>query len=386
MKAGIAALVAGYVLSQFYRACLAVLTPVLSAELGATAGELSRASGMWFLCFAVMQLPVGAALDRFGPRVLTAGLLALGGGGGAALFALAQGPTGVIWAMALIGVGCSPVLMASYYIFARQFPPRMFATLGGAVVAAGSLGNVAGTVPLALMVEAIGWRTTLWGLTGLTLLVAAVILTFVRNPPAHESGGRGGSVFDILRLRVLWPLFPLLTVNYVVGAALRGLWVGPYMRDSYGMGAEGIGWVSLAMGLAMILGNLVYGPLDRLFGTRKWVILVGNALCGLILVMLAAWSGAPLGVAVALIALAGMTGASFPLIIAHTRAFAPPHLAGRAVTLMNLFSIAGAGVFQYASGWVFAASGGSYPVLFLFFGLPLLAGALVYAFGRDNLA
>ena len=57
-------LVLGYVLSQFYRAFLAVLTPALEADLGATSGDLAFASGLWFLTFAIMQIPVGEALDR----------------------------------------------------------------------------------------------------------------------------------------------------------------------------------------------------------------------------------------------------------------------------------------------------------------------------------
>ena len=60
MKTGIACLVGAYVLSQFYRAFLAVLTPDLGRDLGATAGDLAWASGLWFLAFAAMQIPVGA--------------------------------------------------------------------------------------------------------------------------------------------------------------------------------------------------------------------------------------------------------------------------------------------------------------------------------------
>jgi hypothetical protein len=129
MRAGLVFLVAGYVLSQFYRAFLAVLTPILGAEIGATPGDLAVSSGIWFLIFAVMQVPVGEALDRIGPRLTASVLLGLGGGGGALVFALAGGPWAVHVAMALIGIGCSPVLMASYYIFARQFPAAQFATL-----------------------------------------------------------------------------------------------------------------------------------------------------------------------------------------------------------------------------------------------------------------
>ena len=57
MRIGIAALILAYVLSQFYRAFLAVLTPVLKADLGVTAADLASASGWWFLAFAAMQVP-----------------------------------------------------------------------------------------------------------------------------------------------------------------------------------------------------------------------------------------------------------------------------------------------------------------------------------------
>jgi hypothetical protein len=81
---------------------------------------------------------------------------------------------------------------------------------------------------------------------------------------------------------------------------------------------------------------------------------------------------------------------SFPLLMAHGRAFFPPHLVGRGVTLLNLFGIGGVGVFQVISGRVYeAASIGATPAeafgtLFGFFALVLLVGCLAYAFSRDR--
>ena len=152
MRAGLAALVFAYVLSQFYRAFLAVLTPVLEADLGATKEDLAFASGAWFLAFALMQIPVGEALDRIGPR-WTAAFALMVGAVGAGVFALATSPMMLVLAMALIGVGCSPVLMASYFIFARQFSPAVFGTLAGATIGIGSLGNIGSSLPLTMAVE-----------------------------------------------------------------------------------------------------------------------------------------------------------------------------------------------------------------------------------------
>ncbi len=131
MRVGIITLIVAYVLSQFYRAFLAVMTPALKADLGATPEDLAQASGAWFLVFALMQIPVGWALDNIGPRKVAAGLLALGGAGGAAMFAMASSPDHILYAMVLIGIGCSPVLMASYFIFARLYSPAVFGTLAG---------------------------------------------------------------------------------------------------------------------------------------------------------------------------------------------------------------------------------------------------------------
>src|SRR5690606_13030161 len=211
MKAGISALVAGYVLSQFYRAFLAVLSPVLGQEIGASAADLALSSGIWFFVFALMQIPVGMALDRLGPRRTASVLLAAGGAGGAAVFAAAGGPGAIHLAMALIGIGCSPVLMASYFIFARQFPPAVFGTLAGAVIGVGSLGNIAGAAPLASLVGWLGWRLSLLCLSGATLAIAAAIFAFVRDPaPVPRPAGGDGGFGQLIRVPGLWAFLPLM--------------------------------------------------------------------------------------------------------------------------------------------------------------------------------
>lgn len=388
MRAGIACLVLAYVLSQFFRACLAVLTPVLKADLGASAADLASASGLWFLTFAAMQLPVGWALDRVGPRLTTALLFGLFGAGGALLFALAQGPGAVRLAMALIGIGCAPVLMASYYIYARSFSPVVFGTLAGATLGFGSLGNIAGSLPLAWSVAVFGWRETLFALAALTLLLALATALWVRDP-VRVTGATRGSVFELLKIPAMWVILPLMAVNYLPAAALRGLWVGPYYADVFAADAAGIGRVTLVMGLAMVIGNFAYGPLDRLLGSRKWVVFGGNLAA--VACLLALWAAPAAGgwQTVALLAGVGLFGASFPMIMAHGRAFFPPHLVGRGVTLMNLFSIGATGLAQVFTGWLHKAvpaapATAPYQALFLFFALALLVGVLIYTFAEDR--
>ncbi|UWQ37001.1 MFS transporter [Leisingera aquaemixtae] len=389
MQAGLVLLCLAYVLSQFFRAFLAVLSGVLGQDIGAAPDDLAFASGMWFLSFAAMQLPVGWALDHAGPRRTAAVLLLLGGGGGAALFAAATTPLHVSIAMFLIGIGCSPVLMASYYIFARQYPPARFATLAALMLGVGSAGNLVASYPTALAVDLFGWRGTLAGLAAVSVAVAAGIFVTVSDPDKPD-GELKGSVFDLLKMPAMWAVFPLMLVAYAPSGALRGLWIGPYLSDLYGLSTQAVGLATLVMGAAMIAGTFAYGPLDRMLGTRKWVILGGNLLACLALGGLIMATGAPVWVPVAMMAAVGFFGASFPVIMAHGRAFVPPHLAGRGVTLLNLFGIGGVGIMQFATGRIHAEMAGADPALpytgiFGFFLLCLAAGCLIYLLSRDSM-
>ena len=388
MRADLILLCFAYVLSQFFRAFLAVLTQVLKTDVGATPEDLAFASGLWFLIFAAMQIPVGAALDRIGPRLTSSVLLLIGGGGGALLFSIATTPAHINIAMALIGIGCSPVLMASYYIFARSYPPAQFATLAALMLGVGSVGNLVASYPMAWATEAIGWRMSLVALAAFSALTAIGLGLMVKDPPkvAHDEKG---SVLDLLKMPALWLLFPLMFVNYMPAAGIRGLWIGPYLSDVFTMTTAQVGTATLVMGVAMILGTLAYGPADRIFKTRKWVIIVGNTMVALNCFALALLiDNGPLA-SIALMAAIGFFGAAFPLIIAHARSFLPPHLTGRGVTLMNLFAIGGVGVMQPLSGKLHTALSlqspvMAYQVLFLVFGFLVLIGVVIYLFSQDR--
>ena len=391
MNAGILLLGLAYVLSQFFRAFLAVLTPVLGQDIGATPDDLADASGLWFIAFAAMQIPVGWALDTYGPRRTAAWLLLIGGGGGAAVFAVATSTLHINIAMALIGVGCAPVLMASYYIFARDYPAAQFAFLASLMVGLGSIGNLVASYPMALAADTVGWRAALWGLAAVSALVALGTLIWVRDPAAVE-GEAKGSLLELFRLRVLWFIYPIIGVSYAISGAIRGLWIGPYLADTFAANTSLIGTASLLMGIAMIAGAFAYGAADTRLPSRKWMIAGGSLIvlaCGMALIGLPAQN---LWLSVALMCAIGFFGATYPVLIAHGRSFLPPHLIGRGVTMLNLFSIGGVGVIQFASGRVYAtaqatgAADQAYVNVFILFAACLAAGLAVYLFSRDSTA
>ncbi|MDA0700592.1 MAG: MFS transporter, partial [bacterium] len=69
------AFLAAYLLSYFFRSTNAVLADDLRRDAGLGPEQLGLMTSLFFLVFAAAQLPLGAALDRWGPRWVPAGLM-----------------------------------------------------------------------------------------------------------------------------------------------------------------------------------------------------------------------------------------------------------------------------------------------------------------------
>lgn len=380
---GLAILVVGYGLSQFYRSFLAVLTEVLARDTGAGPEDLAVSSGLWFVSFAVMQLPVGWGLDRLGPRRTVGWLFAIGGAGGAAVFALAVQPWHIHASMILLGAGCAPVLMGAYFILARGYPARVFGMLAGVIVGIGGLGNILGASPLVRATEAFGWRETMWGLTLFTAAVALAVLALVRDPPAEAGAAPSGSLRELLGIRALWWLLPVTGFNYACFAALRGVWAAPYLQEVFGADQRLVGHATLVMGLAMIAGSFAFGPIARVIGLRR-TGLMGTAVSCVTLVVMWLWPDHSVTLAVWLLGAVGLGGANYAILMAHGRAFMPAHLVGRGITFLNMISLGGVGLLQFGSRPVYQALSGSgdaahtFAMLFLLFLIPLTVALILY--------
>src|SRR5262245_58145522 len=155
----VATLIAIYIVSQFLRNSIGVIAPNLAAELALSPAELGLLSSVYFFTFAAVQIPVGMALDRFGPRLC----LVVGAAitvAGSIVFASATSPGVLILGRGMLGLGTAGFLVSSLAVYARRFPSDRFATLTGLQVGIGTVGTLVATAPLAVSTATIGWRNS----------------------------------------------------------------------------------------------------------------------------------------------------------------------------------------------------------------------------------
>jgi len=374
---------AGYFLSYFYRSANAVIASDLSREMGLAAGELGLMTSLFFAAFAAAQIPLGMALDRFGPRFVTPALM-LAGVAGSLLFGLAQDFALLAAGRALIGVGMAGILMGALKAFSRWFPAARYSTMSGLLVGIGSAGALMAATPLAWLNLTVGWRAVFLGGAGAILLVAAAILLGTRNTPPGVPWV--GQTVDLGGLRVVfgdvrfWRMALLIFCTNGALLAYQGLWAGPYLHDVLGLDAIARGNVLLVMSLGVTIGFLASGWLSDRFGLAQ-VVSLGAAVFVAAQVVMACHP--PLAVVAAAFLAFGLFGGFTIMLLAQPRLVFPLTITGQATTATNLFGIGGTFLIQWWIGLVVdifpVDAAGSYPPEAYTAALLLTAGATLLA-------
>ncbi len=349
-------------ISNFHRAAIGVIAPELAAELSMGPGALGAANTAFFGALLVAQVPVGVALDRIGPRRLVAWLTALAVLGAAAQ-ALAWDAASFLLARFLLGLGCAASFMSAVVLAGRWHRGPALTRAISVTFAWSQCGILLAGAPLAVLAGLAGWRGAFLLSAALTAALGALWWALARDDPPGAPPRvppREGLAEILLgqaavwRVPGLWRILSLHSVAYAAMATLLALWAGPFLHEVHGLSPAGRGWVLLAMGLAVPLGQLLVPPAERALGRGRAVA----AMCGaVILALLGLAAGPPLGVAVALLVLVCAGSAYSVLLVTQGRMLFPDHLVGRGVTSVNLAQVVGSAALPALMGVVVGAAG-----------------------------
>ncbi len=281
------AFASAYFLSALLRAVTATLAPVFSAELALGAADLGLLAGAFFFGFAAMQLPLGAALDRYGPR-RTLLVLLLVAVCGCAAFALARSLPALIVARACIGAGLGGCLMSALTSYRRWYSPVAQLRANSWMLMAGSLGMVASTLPVQALLPVVGWRGLFWLLSGLLLLsmllVAWLVPADAKRQPTPVPAGPGtpagaqqaseGSIHpgygSIMRHPVFLAMAPLGFFAYGGLIAIQSLWAGPWLTRVSGFTPAQAAQGLFTINVCMLLAFMVWGAVMPALSARGW--------------------------------------------------------------------------------------------------------------------
>jgi predicted MFS family arabinose efflux permease len=386
-----------FVLVQINRSAGGVLASYLGSMRGLSPTDIGAVMGTMFFASALAQLPTGILFDWIGPRRTLSylGLLAIAG---LTLFALAGDVWGMMAGRFAIGLGHGGAITAIYLIAMAWAPPKRIAQATATVVGiAGGIGGILATTPLAFTLGRFGLPATFLSIAAATAVVTLVLhLTLDDRPPVTSGepvipgetfGETISGLLVVMRMPELRRIFVMGFCFSAPFMTIGGLWAGPYFIEVQNLDAGTASLLLLSLVVALHLGTFCYGPLERLAGSRKRLILAGVGIEIAALSVLVIWPGAPLAVAGASLFVFGCAAPFFVILAGHARSFVPARRVGRAITCITLVGLTGVFLMQAGTGALIdlvARMGGApatgYRLVFLCVIAILVASAAVYRY------
>lgn len=358
------ALAAAYTLVSIYRLSTAVLSADLAVDLSANAAELGALHSAFFVVYAALQLPAGVAADRLGARWAVAGGTALMSTGGL-LFAAAPSLPVAFAARFVVGLGGSFLFTAILRFAANWYRPREFARMSGLSLAVAGFGGVLATTPLAVVVEAAGWRDTVRGLAVVGFALAALVALAVRDSPANaglrpvsgvaspESPSLGDVVSNarlVLREPETWLAGFVLFGGTGINITVFGLWGVPYLVQSYELSVTAASTFTLLGSAGLLLGPPTIGAVSDLLGSRTELIVGGMAVYAAGFALLAVAGRPPLVVVAVVFFLAGSLAGAYALVYAVIKERHGAAASGVSTGTVNTMAFSGAALLPPVMG------------------------------------
>jgi MFS family permease len=276
----VAALTSIFAMSQAYRTLPAIVANAIEAEFHLSAQAIGFFAGAFHLSFGLMQLFVGVALDRYGPKRTVCAFFSLGVVG-AILCTAAPNFAVLIAGQILLGIGSAPAFLAVLLFIAQVYPPNLFTHISGYAMSFGGLGMLVTATPLAFVIQTWSWRASFALLAIASVLALVVTWGVVRVPPPRVSA-KSETLAEAFKQATLLFKAPQTAGILVLGAityssllALRGLWIVPLFVQRHDFSLVQAGNVVLILSIAMLLSPMIFGRIDPGARWRRELIVAG---------------------------------------------------------------------------------------------------------------
>lgn len=372
-----------YFFVYFHRTTGGAISDTMQDYYGVGTASVALLASAYLYAYTLMQLPSGMLTDKLGPRQ-AATLFVFLIGVGSVLGAYSAAITNfnlMIAAKFLIGIGAAVVYIPIMKVLAVWFRRNEFASMSGVLLLVGNVGGIAAAAPMVLMIDSMGIQNTYLVLAAITIIIAVLCWIIVRDHPsdkglpaieeivAEETGipatestsATIGTMEALKRTftsgRRFWPLAIWFFCIYGTIMLWQASQSGAFYRSIYDFTIKEAGLMVTMVGVGMVIGCPLAGVLsDRVFGSRKKVIVFGTlaytVIWAVIYFMTGNASGNSLAIQGTINFLFGFFGGFFVVSYSQIKELYPIAMAGTSTASLNLFPFLGGAVLITISGFI----------------------------------
>ncbi|KTD64958.1 MFS transporter [Legionella shakespearei] len=345
----------------FYKYLIQVSPSVMTGDLmqafGVNAAGLGNLSAFYFYSYLIMQVPVGVMLDRYSPRLLTTSAIFLCS---VSTFIFSQ--TDSLWlactSRALMGMGAAFAAVSCFKIAALWFSPKRFALISGMFMTAAMLGAVGGQMPLALLVQHVGWRSALQVVSFMGIILGVVYYLVLRDKKAktvqetHPKEKISHLLRKIITNRQAWALSLYSGLAFAPVSVFGGLWGVPFLEKAYGFSRTDSALAVSFIFIGFAAGAPFWGWFSDYIRRRKPVLFTGTFVALLCLSAVLYSTSFSLSLLTVLLFIFGFGASGFFTSFAMIRELFPLILVATVLGIMNTFNAVFEALFEPLVGIV----------------------------------
>lgn len=346
-----------FFIEYFARVAPGVMVDSLMRDFNVQALALGSLSAFFYYAYVGMQIPVGILIDRFSLRWLLTTMILMCAIG-CFIFALTSQLSIAALARLLMGFGAAFAFVSALKVASVWFPARRFGLLAGLTQAVGMLGAALGQMPMAYLVDHLGWRATLMVITIIMLLLALVIASIMCDRTAQNraasklSYSPWSGLVVVLKNSQSWWNALFAGLLYAPTAALAELWGIKFFRQAYHLSNE---IAAMAIGFIFIgwaIGSPINGGISDRIKRRKPMLILSAFLSLLFASIVLMLPHLPLWLLFSLLFLYGVANTGVATAYAVASEINPHSVSGTSVAFANMASVLIGAGFQPLIGWL----------------------------------
>lgn len=354
---------------------------------------LSLIAGIYYLIYAIEQIPIGMIIDHFGPHkplciaVLIASIATL-------LFSYSQSAYQLVLFRFFIGAAAAFSFVTCLKLVSNWFPEKVFASMTGLTNLIGMCGAIFGGAPLTVIINNIGWRHTMLYLSFIGLVIFILVLFIIRNSPIQNkqykkllTASRGiHKTLSDLRYMISHPyawidgLYAFM-IN-VPFAGIGALWGVAFFEKAYHLHPENAAFLSSMIFVGGIFGSFVVGWFSDRICRRKLPMILCAVGALITMIILLYTSNLSLRTAYVMMFLLGFFSSGNVIAYAYGHDIRPPGSAGISLGFINTCLIVGSALSQFFIGWLLEriSASSAYTLVDYRYALTSVVVALIIAF------
>lgn len=356
---GLAALF--YMYQFVLRVSPSVMTADLMQAFAVNGCALGVLSATYYNAYALMQIPLGIAMDRFGPRIVLA-LACLTAACGTLIFAQAETLALASFGRVLIGAGAACGFIGTLKVSTLYLPPHFMSQAVGLTMILGTLGGGSG-MPLRYLMDSLSWRGALMAIAFVGVALA-VLLYVGLNPRSQRLAGRQNTDTHAYPLRLFEKLYKILStpqawvvslfgcLMYVPLAAIADLWGPPYFAERYHIDRSVAATLTTALYLGVAVGSPVIALFSERIRSRRIPMFLGALMAFCIYTLMIYIENIPLSWMYILMFFAGFSFGGQPFVFSTITQLMPLSMSGLALGFMNTIVMMSGVIFEPLVGYL----------------------------------